>query len=86
MRLDLSASYEPAWNSWGEEKASACINSAMEDLDTQFASISCFDKEFERLRVVTREDPGEIKREISLGAHALLTTDALVVLDTHLVC
>ena len=86
MRLDLTAKYEDAWEYWGKEKAGACMQSAMEGLDTQFASITCFDKEFERLKVVTREGAGDIKREISIGAHALLTSDPMIVLDTHSVC
>jgi len=82
-RLDLSAKFEHAWDCWGEEKAIACIQSVLETVGTQFASISCFDNEFECLKVVTIEGAKNIPRKISIAAHALLTSDPMVILDTH---
>jgi hypothetical protein len=58
----------------------------MMKFQTRFASLSFFDETHERFRAENGYGQKEIARAISIGAHALYSSDVLVVLDTTQVC
>lgn len=87
-RLQVSARYEPTWQHWGPEKAKLCTEFAIQSFGTECAVMTAFTQECELIKVGFGYALGQnhsIQRRFSIGAHALLSSDLLVVLDTHLV-
>ena len=84
--MQASQSYDILWPNWSKGKVNALICAAMKEFDTCLASISFFDGKYEHFKVESGYNVSRISRPISIGAHALLSVDALVVLDTRLVC
>ena len=82
----MGSSYDIVWPQWSRDKASALICAAMKEFDTYFASLSFFDGKHEVFKAENGYNVSRISRSISLAAHALLSEDVLVVLDTKQVC
>jgi hypothetical protein len=58
----------------------------MKEFDTVFASLSFFDGQDEIFKAENGYNVPRIPRSISIAAHALLSDDVFVVLDTKQVC
>jgi hypothetical protein len=86
QRIALSRSYNCKWSQLIEAKAGFLIGAAMKKFETRFASLSFFDETHERFRAENGYGQKDIARAISIGAHALYSSDVLVVLDTAQVC
>jgi hypothetical protein len=79
-------SYDIVWPNWSRGKVNALISAAMKEFDTCFASISFFDGKYENFKAESGYNVSRVSRSISIAAHALLSVDVLVVLDTKQVC
>jgi hypothetical protein len=77
-----SRSYDVVWPHWSKAKPSAWLGAAMKEFDTCFASLSFFDGKYESFKAEVGYNASRISRAVSIAAHALLSTDVFVVLDT----
>jgi hypothetical protein len=79
-------SLETFWVQWPNSQASDLIQTARKTFDTPGASISFFDHDNEIFRIEHGYNKLGVSRDESIAAHALLTHDVFVVLDTKNVC
>jgi hypothetical protein len=84
--MSMGSSYDIIWPQWSREKATALICAAMKEFDAVFASLSFFDGKNEIFKAENGYNIPRISRSISIAAHALLSEDVFVVLDTKHVC
>ncbi len=52
----------------------------------RYGSLSFFDNNYENFKMESGYHDKRINREISIAAHALYSSEVLVIPDTHLVC
>lgn len=81
-RQSIGNIYDAVWPDWEPEKAGALIRAAMKKFDTRYAAISFFNGQNETFKAESGYNMGKIPRATSIAAHALLSPDVLVVLDT----
>jgi hypothetical protein len=84
--MQESRSLDILWPKWSKDKARSIINDAMKEFDTCCASISFFDDRSEIFKIEYGYGGPKISRPVSIAAHALLSNDVLVLLDTKEVC
>jgi hypothetical protein len=84
--MSMGRSYDIVWPHWSQAKAGALICAALKEFDVSLASLSFFDGKYEIFKAESGYNASRIPRSISIAAHALLSTDVLVVLDTKEVC
>lgn len=75
-----------AYPNWALKRARHLIIIGMRNLQTEHASLSFFDRKDEVMRAESGYDRAVIPRHESIGAHLLLSNEAMVLLDTHKVC
>lgn len=71
---------------WALKNARHLVVLAMRTLQTEHAALSFFDRKNEVMRAECGYNRAVIPRNESIGAHVLLSNDAMVVLDTLKVC
>ncbi|KAL2070582.1 hypothetical protein VTL71DRAFT_13608 [Oculimacula yallundae] len=81
-RIEMSREYDILWPQWVQEQSSDLIRNTMNKFDTRCASLSFFDETNEIFKAENGYDHSHLNRDISLGAHCLLSKDVLVILDT----
>lgn len=81
-RRAVCESLEVAWVQWQNPRAAHIVTTVMNVFGTHFASISFFDHDNEIFKVENGFDKGSISRSISIAAHALLSDEVFVILDT----
>jgi len=86
QRRSLCESLDIAWFQWSQQQAGYLITNAMKTFGTRFASISFFDHKNEMFKVENGYNKPSVSRSISVAAHALLSDDVFLVLDTKKVC
>ena len=83
--MSVVSAYDILWPQWDQNRAGALLISAMAKFKTRFAALSFFDEDHEMFKAENGFHSSQINRSISIAAHALLSTDVLVVLDTKMV-
>ncbi|KAI9885541.1 MAG: hypothetical protein M1823_002680 [Watsoniomyces obsoletus] len=68
---------------WDAEKSTELVRDAALELGTRFAALSLFDRKHEIVRAGSGYDAGVIPRGESIGAHLLLGSGPMVILDTR---
>lgn len=86
QRRSVDEALDVAWFSWSQTEAGTIIKTVMNTFSTRYASISFFDQNNEMFKVENGYHRASVPRPISIAAHALLSDDILVVLDTKKVC
>jgi hypothetical protein len=81
-RLDAVKTVNVPFPDWATERTKHIILLAQKMFDVQYAALSFFDSKHEIVRVEHGYSKGLIPRSVSIGAHALLSHDPMVVLDT----
>lgn len=81
-RLVSLFTISPVWTSWQEERSLELVIASREEFGATGVSISLVDNSNEILKAEVGYNRRMIKRSESIAAHALLTTEVLVVLDT----
>lgn len=81
-RLAALKKCNAAWTPWQESRGRSLVESAQDDFGTSGASISLVDSHHEILKVESGYNRRAIRRPESIAAHAILSTEVLVVLDT----
>ena len=78
----------PQWSEAQEAEGIVMVKQALKEFDASGAAISLVISDAEIVKVQEGYGLGRetIKRSQSFAAHALLSTEVLVVLDTHEVC
>ncbi|KFY42079.1 hypothetical protein V494_02621 [Pseudogymnoascus sp. VKM F-4513 (FW-928)] len=71
------------WTPWQESRSTDLVKAAREEFGVPGVSISLIDNNNEILKAEVGYNRRMIKRSVSIAAHALLTTEVLVVLDTQ---
>jgi len=85
MRHLISTKYSLAWDDLGPDNLRVGLDSLRQNLGVQCAVITCFDDQNEYVRAgLGYYKP--ILRNVSIGAHALLTTEMMVIGDAYKVC
>jgi hypothetical protein len=74
--------YSPTWSASQENLALALVKSSQREFGVSCGSISLIDTENEIFKIEIGYQRRMIARSESIAAHALLTTEVLVVLDT----
>jgi len=82
-RMSVCATFDIVWPLWARERAGALILAAMKKFDTRNASLSFFDGNLESFKAENGYHRPHVARKISIAAHALLSQDVFVILDTH---
>jgi hypothetical protein len=80
-----SKAYDIIWPTWIENKGPTemLMRSAMQQFDAQCASMSFFDDKYELFRGASWFKEDRTPRKSSIAAHALLSVDVFVILDTE---
>lgn len=86
QRRSIDEALDVAWFSWSQVEAGTIIKTVMNTFSTHYASISFFDQNNEMFKVENGYHQANVPRSISIAAHALLSDEILVILDTKLVC
>ncbi|RDW84658.1 hypothetical protein BP6252_02248 [Coleophoma cylindrospora] len=81
-RILAGSIYDVVWPHWEEEKAGVLVRAAMKQFNTCYAAISFFDGQYENFKAENGYQRRHIPRGVSIAAHALISTDVFVVLDT----
>jgi len=68
---------------WDTDKISALMMTAMETFGTCLSSLSFFDGTDEMIIAGLGYGTVKVPRSVSIAAHAVLSDDVFVVLDTH---
>jgi hypothetical protein len=76
-------SFGPKWN---KERIHTLILSAKSHFNAKHASLSFFNPDYELFFAETGYKSDALHRQVSIGSHALLTQDVLVLLDARKVC
>ena len=77
--------YEIVWPQWSGDRRKPIeelMMSATKSFGTQFVALSFFNEEYEVLKAENGYNVKYIQRDISFAAHALLSTDVFIILDT----
>ena len=86
-RLEYCAKYESIWDNDEEfDKVGQQVAKALKHFEVTKGSLSFFDKFYERIQIEKGYNSDVIPRHSSIAAHALYSTDVMVVLDTQKVC
>ena len=85
-RLKAFKRMNVAYQDWALQKAHHYAVSAMRTLHAEHAALSFFDRKNEIMRAESGYNRATIPRQESIGAHILLSNEAMVILDTHKVC
>ncbi|ELR02029.1 hypothetical protein VC83_08650 [Pseudogymnoascus destructans] len=81
-RLASLFNIERVWTPRQESRAKELVKASKEEFAVTGVSISLIDNSNEILKAETTYNCRMIKRSVSIAAHALLTTEVLVILDT----
>ena len=82
QRLMAFQRIDVPWPDWAMTKSRHLIQLAMRVFQTQYAAMSFFDHRNEIMKAECGYKRGAVPRNISIGAHALLSMEPMVVLDT----
>ncbi|TAQ85306.1 hypothetical protein B7494_g6363 [Chlorociboria aeruginascens] len=83
-RLSSSKQFDILWPNWGSDKVGALIHAAMMKFQACRACLSFFDETHEIVKADSGHNRSNVGRSVSIAAHALLTEDVFVILDTKL--
>ncbi|KAI9813737.1 MAG: hypothetical protein M1826_002382 [Phylliscum demangeonii] len=82
-RIQVFRRMNVPYTGWALRQARHLVMQGLRALDTEHAALSFFDRRNEIMRAESGYNRAVIPRAESIGAHVLLSTEALVVLDTH---
>ncbi|KAI9798420.1 MAG: hypothetical protein M1833_004814 [Piccolia ochrophora] len=83
QRLRIYEQLDVAWPAWAVKKTRQILELAIRLFGTPNASLSFFDDEREILKAENGYKRGAIPRSMSVGAHVLLSTEAMVISDAR---